>query len=346
MLDPDNPHVLAPHLCAAAAELPLTEADLDLFGPSTGAVLAVLVGGGCCGGGRPAGSGPTRPAPPTSPTCAAAAAGPRPVVEGSTGRVLGTVDAAAADHTVHVGAVYLHRGSAYVVVALDLAGSAALVRGARRRRGPRTPSRWATSGCSSSASARRGDRSGLPRHGRGRPAGSPVSPAAARLRRGPRRAPARPARAHLRPRRSGGRCRTCCCGARRPRGLPGARARREHAPSACCRSSRPATAGTSAGSRPPCTRTPARPTVFVYDAFAGRRRVRRARLCGRGWLAATRRRRACPCRAGCPSCVQSPKCGNGNEPLDKDAATRLLATVLASAPGAGVAGRAEAAVRH
>lgn len=49
------------------------------------------------------------------------------------------------------------------------------------------------------------------------------------------------------------------------------------------------------------------------------------------WLAATHQViSTCDCPDGCPGCVQSPKCGNGNDPLDKRGGARLLAALLRS----------------
>jgi DEAD/DEAH box helicase domain-containing protein len=70
--------------------------------------------------------------------------------------------------------------------------------------------------------------------------------------------------------------------------------------------------------------------IFIYDGYPGG-----AGISERGYRSAVRLLRAtletvrtCPCAHGCPSCVQSPKCGNGNEPLDKAGAVALLAAML------------------
>ena len=74
------------------------------------------------------------------------------------------------------------------------------------------------------------------------------------------------------------------------------------------------------------------PTIFIYDGHPGG-----VGLTRRGYerfeqLVADARRliSECPCRAGCPSCVQSPKCGNLNEPLSKRGALELLARMSAA----------------
>jgi len=68
------------------------------------------------------------------------------------------------------------------------------------------------------------------------------------------------------------------------------------------------------------------PTVFVYDGHPGGVGItERGFEQFEGWVADTLRMLdGCPCERGCPSCVQSPKCGNLNEWLDKDGARTLL----------------------
>jgi len=76
------------------------------------------------------------------------------------------------------------------------------------------------------------------------------------------------------------------------------------------------------------------PSVFVYDGYPGgaafaERGFRQART----WLGATAAAiEAGECPSRCPSCVQSPTCGNGNDPLDKAGAVRVLGLVLAELP--------------
>jgi len=74
------------------------------------------------------------------------------------------------------------------------------------------------------------------------------------------------------------------------------------------------------------------PTIFIYDGHPGGIGITR-----RGYLAfealvddAHRLVSECPCEKGCPSCVQSPKCGNLNEPLSKLGATQLMGRMLAT----------------
>ncbi|WP_336921400.1 DEAD/DEAH box helicase [Aquipuribacter sp. SD81] len=124
--DPDNPYVLLPHLAAAAAELPLTEVDLALFGPAAAPLVDVLVERGDLRR-RPGGWFWSRPHRPGVDLRGSGGAEVQ-LVEAATGRVLGTVDASRATATVHPGAVYEHLLRRYVVEELDLDGGCALLR--------------------------------------------------------------------------------------------------------------------------------------------------------------------------------------------------------------------------
>ena len=76
-----------------------------------------------------------------------------------------------------------------------------------------------------------------------------------------------------------------------------------------------------------------RPTIFVYDGHpggVGHRPARLRRASRAGSRTPSSSLAGCPCERGCPSCVQSPKCGNLNEPLDKAGALTLLRRMLSA----------------
>ncbi len=77
------------------------------------------------------------------------------------------------------------------------------------------------------------------------------------------------------------------------------------------------------------------PAIFLYDGYEGGVGLaKRALEIGEEWLKATLGIiEDCPCKGGCPSCVQDAQCGNRNEPLDKEGAKYLLRRWLGLASG-------------
>ncbi|NKQ59114.1 DEAD/DEAH box helicase [Amycolatopsis sp. K13G38] len=128
VLDPANPYVLAPQLACAAAELPLTTGELEVFGGAAARqVLDSLVAERMLRR-RPSGWYWTSRDRPQYEVDIRGSGGEQvAVVEADTSRLLGTVDPGSACATVHPGAVYLHQGSSYVVDELDLEAGIALV---------------------------------------------------------------------------------------------------------------------------------------------------------------------------------------------------------------------------
>ncbi|MFI6888684.1 DEAD/DEAH box helicase [Streptosporangium canum] len=336
VLDPDNPYVLGPHLCAAAAEIPLTPDELQIFGPTAKEVLAGMVAEGLL---RQRATGwfwTSRERATDLADIRGAGGAPVQVVEASTGRLLGTVDEPSAHTTVHTGAVYVHQGETYVVVELDLEAGVALVEAG-------TPDYTTFARDVTEISVLESLRShplgpGELHFGSVEVTRQVVSYLKRRAQSGellgdePLDLPPRT----LRTRAVWWTLPTSAVVSLAEDGLDlgGAAHAAEHAAIgllplfATC--DRWDIGGVSTELHPDTGLL----TVFVYDGHEGG-----AGFAERGyaraldWLTATREAIAsCECERGCPSCIQSPKCGNGNEPLDKAGALRLLAVLLPVAP--------------
>ena len=336
VFDPDNPYVLGPHLCAAAAESPLRHEDLSMFGPGARAAVDALTAGGLLRR-RPHGWFWTDRSRACDLADIRSTGGPAVrLVEEVTGRVLGTVDHAASHGTVHPGAVYLHQGETWVVSELDLEESVAQLHrddpdhttSAREVTdievlGERESTSWGP------ARLTLGDVrvthqvvSFLKRRV---PSGEVVAEEPLDL---PERTLQTTAVWWTLPAAV-----LAECGVDE-RDLPGAAHAAEHASIgllplfATC--DRWDIGGVSTALHPDTGML----TVFVHDGHPGGAGfAERGYAAAARWLRATREAIAsCSCAEGCPSCVQSPKCGNQNNPLDKAGAVVLLDLLLAGAP--------------
>ncbi|MEU1676327.1 DEAD/DEAH box helicase [Streptomyces roseifaciens] len=339
VLDPDNPYVLAPHLCAAAAELPLTEADLSLFGPETPGLLAQLEARKLLRRRGAAWHWTRRERAADLTDIRGGGGRPVQVVEEGTGRLLGTVDAGAAHASVHEGAVHLHQGRTYLVRRLDLEDSVALVEQADPPYSTTARDTTAVSILETGAEIPWG--AARLCFGSVEVTNQVVSFLRRRLITGEVLGESKldlPPRT-LRTRAVWWTVTEDQLDEARiaPEALGGALHAAEHASIGMLPLFATCDRWDIGGVSVPLHPDTLLPTVFVYDGHPGGAGfAERAFHTAAGWLTATREAiAACECDTGCPSCVQSPKCGNGNDPLDKRAAIRLLARLLRDAPKDG-----------
>ncbi|MGW2145572.1 DEAD/DEAH box helicase [Nonomuraea bangladeshensis] len=332
VLDPDNPYVLGPHLCAAAAEIPLTEADLPIFGPTSRDVLDDLVNQGMLRA-RPTGWFWTRRERPTDLADIRGGGGSLiHVVEANTGRLLGSVDEPSAHTTVHTGAVYIHQGETFLVEALDLEADVALVTAADPDYSTFARDITDISILSTQRSHPLGQ--GTLHFGEVEVTRQVVSYLKRRFQSGemlgdePLDLPPRT----LRTRAVWWTLPASAVAPLAEAGidLGGAAHAAEHASIGLLPLFATCDRWDIGGVSTELHADTGLLTVFVYDGHEGGAGfAERGYARANDWLTATREAiTSCECERGCPSCIQSPKCGNGNEPLDKRGAILLLNTLL------------------
>ncbi len=329
VFDPSNPYVLEPHLASAASELPIVDAH-TYFPEGSEQVLADLAERGLLRR-RPTGWYWTSRERPHDMTDLRGTGETVRIVEQGTGRLLGTVDASSSHRQVHPGAVYVHQGVTHVVVSLDLDDSVAMVitqevdyttfardvSDIRIRDVSRT---WTGSGARM--------HTGMV---------DVISRTVAFERRAldgtlldirdlelPERVLTTQAVWWTIDDREVGHLPD----------LPGAVHAAEHAAigllplfASCDRWD---IGGVSTAFHPDTGQT----TIFIYDGVPGGAGfTMRGSQVAPAWLSTTADAiRSCRCIGGCPSCIQSPKCGNGNDPLDKSGAVEVLRALVRALP--------------
>lgn len=339
VFDPANPYVLGPHLCAAAAEQPLRADEVGLFGPTAMGLLDVLVERGYLRR-RPSGWFWTHPESAASMVnLRADGGGPMNIIDAATGTLLGTMDSPQTHYQAHAGAVYVHQGSTYVVEELNEQDHCVLV--SRANPDFYTQARDITS-IDVLEVLRSQDWGPVRVHfGDVRVTTQVVS--------FQRKALVSNEVLGEEPLELGARElftravwftlpeRELAAAGVLPDAVPGSLHAAEHAAIGLLPLVASSDRWDIGGVSTALHQDTGMPTIFVYDGHPGgagfsERGYERAHA----WLTATRDAIAsCECDTGCPSCVQSPKCGNRNNPLDKAGAVALISLVLRGAPAPG-----------
>jgi DEAD/DEAH box helicase domain-containing protein len=336
IVDPENPYVLARHLRCAAAELPLVDADAALFGERTRQLVPLLAEAGELVARRGRWYWVGRQRYPAQEVDIRAASGVTFRIVGPRRTVLGTVDEARVFEQTHPGAIYLHQGETYLVCELDLQARTVHVQPAAADyytqprttidltiRAARAARPWGPTTLHFGDVDVTVQVTGFARKQLFTDTTLSVEPL---------ELPARtlattalwlpiPEDLERRVQDAGG-------------DVAGALHAVEHAAIgvlplfAMC--DRWDLGGVSYPQHPQV----GGPAIFIYDGHPGGVGITEQgyRLID-ALMAATREViEACPCASGCPACIQSPKCGNLNAPLDKRAALLLLDGLLAPAP--------------
>jgi len=328
VVNPANPEVLGAHIGCAAYELPLTPEDRQFLGEDLEERAAALAQAGRLRVREGKLYWARRRSPAPDVGIRSAGGGPYNIVDDTTGKLMGTLDEGAAFLQAHAGAVYLHQGETFLVEKLDLATREARV--VPSKVGYYTQPReekWI--GLREIIARTRLGRFELA-HGRVEVESTVVAYQRKEIR---TRQILGYEPLDLPPRRyetqafwievPGSLIATAGI---EPLDLPGALHAAEHATIgmlplfAIC--DRWDIGGLSTTMHPEIGGA----VWFIYDGYPGGAGIAPVGYDhGRRLLTATMEAiQACPCQAGCPSCVQSPKCGNFNDPLDKTGAVRLL----------------------
>jgi len=332
VLDPQNPYILAAHLRCAAAEVPLGMKDEEVFGPRMGEVARLLEAHGDLRRYRERWYW-RRPGYPATEVAVRSASGDTfRIVDETRDRLIGTVDRARAFEQVHPGAVYLHQGEPYLIRGLDLSAgvAAAAPTDADYYTRPRSDTQldvltveqrrpW---GPTDAVCGRVDVTTQVYGFVRKRLFSDEVLGEEA-LDLPEERLQTKavwltiPGHLEAEVRRLG-------------LDLGGGIHAVEHAAIGLLPLFAMCDRWDLAGVSYPLYPDFGAPAIFIYEGHPGGVGITDTGYAMLDeWFAATLRTiETCPCEAGCPSCIQSPKCGNLNEPLDKRAAVVLLRGLL------------------